>query len=257
MRLVEQGRFLPLLGSAVNSFHYLERILTPNLSVQDRKNLFVASSSDQYQRLRDLLVDETCHDLMIESTEQMGDPGVWVSLYPNIRTIAFEGTLDITLPQGTETFLDVLIPFVAAFRRLDRIAFHDTVKILLVLSLQVPRVEGEEFVLQEAARPLHRLVETLCDAYASGSLPHTVRVLASAPPDHEEAALLFCPNPHATEMGCPLCRRVAQTFPVEHVLTLTPRGPVFNFRDVPSMFQTIGGNTLAGRPFPLQDEELC
>jgi hypothetical protein len=158
--------------------------------------------------------------LRISRVEEM-DPRLALR-FPQVRRITLYQPGGMLME--SEGFLDHLIPFLSSFPLLEQVTFDEVVKFQLRLLLQIPEVEGGVFdPINEVAVPLSNIIRTLCEAYATGTLPPTVNVL-----DSTEG--LFCPYTHRNDEDCPLCRRVMETFPLEHLVS--PNLQVVRFRQM-------------------------
>lgn len=184
-------------------------------------------------------------DLSIAKLEDMVN-GI-SSRLPHVRHITFWGNREILV--GLDNFPDRLIPFLASFPKLEQVCFPEVSKYQILQLLRVPDVVGGVYNPNRAIVPLSRVIERLCDAYASGDLPSTVNVLHSTEG-------LYCPRVHGPG-GCALCNRVISTLPLEHLFS--PMLEVVRFRHVtqfgaterpfePWMIPVIGGRP-GGRAF--------
>jgi hypothetical protein len=221
----------------------------PFLSAADAANFTITNRHFCRHEIRSPVLSRITK-LMISNVNQM-DPNLG-ERFPSVRIISFG---DAALPSELDhtcilqhDFIGRLIPFLGTFPSLVCVNFDECWKILLAILLQLPREDGREFNLIETGQPVASLVFVLCDAYASGALPASVRLEKT-----------FCPFPHngAGEL-CALCRRVVATFPVEHLIevTVTPPRLLLTFHDVRAMFSTFGEAETEGREWPIEHETM-
>lgn len=158
------------------------------------------------------------------------------NVFPNVQDIRIEGNGREAQKflHESEDFPVHITSFLAAFRKLRNVSFTDCLRVKIVLALQIPVEEGMPFV-NTYSQPLDAMIRALCDAYESGELRPEVKL--------ED---IFCPWPRSGDRSdCPLCRRVIETFPFQHLVGIgqdpSCEGehlPILLFDDMLASFQS-------------------
>ena len=168
-------------------------------------------------------------------------------LFPSVKKIHF------SVKQSDE-FLQLLIPFVVSFPNLQIIEFVVFSQMGLAMLLQVPEVKGGPFKPEILVRPVEKLLRTLGDAYAAGTLSDSVRV------DNP-----LCPLPHPGGALCTICLHFIRTFPPKHVISYDSdrKKLILKLLDPGSMMSEISRIDLdtdeddnVGRDWPIEHREI-
>ena len=213
--------------------------IVPFLSTSDGANFTSTNSLFYGEVFRGQVLNQVTR-LDIKGVLEMRNTNLG-RIFPSVTTIEFR--------RDDDEFFQLLIPFLASFPNLQKIEFTLFSRSAIGIVLQVPDVEGGLFV-----RPAERLLRTLGDAYAAGTLSERVQVVHP-----------LCPVPHPPGSLCDTCIHVIRTFPPKHILTYDKERQklIFKLLDPPSFVQESGrlsiedgANDKAGRDWPITDREI-